>query len=249
MRALLRRGRDDAVFAVTFLTILPLPVRGGYDAATAPAWFALVGALIGGTAACVYAAAESVLGASVAAILAVAALVVLTGGLHQDGLADCADGMGVRGDVERRLQVMRDPRIGSFGALALLLWGLLLTTSLAQLSTDDAVRALVCAAAIGRWSALLHARWAPAARQDGLGLALAPSTASVVVAGLTAVTLAAAANLQSAAIVVAAGLLVAAVVSAWSRRALKGRTGDTLGATVVLAELVVILVVLALAPT
>jgi adenosylcobinamide-GDP ribazoletransferase len=248
MAAALRRTLDGAVFAITFLTILPLRPRDGHDGAVAaPAWYALVGAAIGAAAGGVFAAADPGLGPSVAAILAIGVLVVLTGGLHQDGLADCVDGMGVRGDRERRLSVMRDPAIGSFGALALLLWGLLLTMSLAQLSTSEALAALITAAAIGRWSALLHAQWSPPARRDGLGSAFTPSTLAVVVAGLTAVGVAAIADLASAGAVVFAGLLVAAAVSWWSRRSLGGRTGDTLGATVVLTEVVVVLVLLAFA--
>jgi adenosylcobinamide-GDP ribazoletransferase len=248
MAAGLRRTLDGAVFAITFLTILPLRVRDEPDAGgTAPAWYPLVGAAVGAVAGGIFAVAEPGLGASVAAIAAVGTLVVLTGGLHQDGLADCADGMGVRGNLERRLAVMRDPAIGSFGTLALVLWALLLTASLAQLSRGDAVAALVTSAAVGRWSALLHARWAPPARKDGLGSAFAPSTLAVVVAGLTAVTVAAIADVASAAAVAGTGVLVAAAISVWSRRALGGRTGDTLGAAVALTEVVVILVLLTFA--
>jgi adenosylcobinamide-GDP ribazoletransferase len=248
MAAGLRRTLDGALLAVTFLTILPLRLRGQPDdGGTAPAWYPLVGAAVGAVAGGVFAASEPSLGAPVAAIAAVGAAVVLTGGLHQDGLADCADGMGVRGDLERRLTVMRDPAIGSFGMLALLLWALLLTASLAQLSRADAVAALITSAAVGRWSALLHARWAPPARQDGLGSAFAPSTLAVVAAGLAAVAVAAIADLASAGAVAGAGVLVAAAVSLWSRRALGGRTGDTLGASVALTEVVVILVLLAFA--
>ncbi|MCW3016193.1 MAG: cobS [Solirubrobacterales bacterium] len=248
MAATLRRTVDGAVYAITFLTVVPLRVRDGHDGAgTAPAWYALVGAAIGAAAGGVFAAAKPGLGSSVAAILAVAALVVVTGGLHQDGLADCADGLGVRGDRDRRLAVMRDPATGSFGALALVLWALLLTMSLAQLETGEAIAALITAAAVGRWSALLHAQWAPPARTDGLGSAFSPSTVAVIVAGLTAVGVAAIADIASAGAVVFAGLLVAAAASWWSRRAVGGRTGDTLGATAVLTELVVVLVLLAFA--
>jgi adenosylcobinamide-GDP ribazoletransferase len=248
MAAGLRRALDGAAFAITFLTILPVPVRDEPDdGGTAPAWYPLVGAVVGAVAGGVFAAADAGVGASVAAVAAIGTLVVLTGGLHQDGLADCADGMGVRGNLERRLTVMRDPAIGSFGMLALLLWALLLTVSLAQLSRGEALAALITAAAVGRWSALLHARWAPPARRDGLGSAFSPSTPAVAVAGLTAVTVAAIADVASAVAVVGAGVLVAAAVSVWSRRALGGRTGDTLGASVALTELVVILVLLTFA--
>jgi len=238
----LRRAANGAVRAITFLTILPLPVD---DGGTAPAFHPLVGALVGAIAGGVYAAAAPALGSSVAAVLAVAALVVVTGGLHQDGLADCADGMGVRGDRERRLRVMRDPAIGTFGTLALGLWLLLITTALAHLSTRDGVAALITAAATARFAALLHARFAPPARTDGLGSAFAPSSISVVVGGVIAVLVAVACDVAAAPSAVLASLLVAAGVTAWSRRTLGGRTGDTLGATVVLTEVTVVLVSLA----
>lgn len=249
MPAALRRVANGAVLAITFLTILPLPVRDDRDdGGSAPAFHPLVGALVGALAGAAYAATAPGLGRSVAAILAVILLVVVTGGLHQDGLADCADGMGVRGDRERRLSVMRDPTIGTFGTLALVFWLLLITTGLAHLSTRDGAAALITAAATARFAALLHARWAPPARADGLGSAFAPSWISVVVGGLTAVVVAVVCDVAAGSAAVVASLLVAGGVTAWSRRTLGGRTGDTLGATVVLTEVSVVLISLVFAP-
>jgi len=246
--AALRRALDGAGLAVTFLTILPLPVRAGHDGAgSAPAWYGLVGAGIGALAGSVFAASQPLLGPSVAAVLAVLALVLVTGGLHQDGLADCADALGVRDDRERRLRVMRDPAIGSFGTLALVLWALLMVSGLAQRSPSGAVAALVTAAAIGRFAALLHARWAAPARSDGLGRSFLPSLVAVGVTGATAFLVAALLDVTAAVSALLVGLLVAAAVSAWSRRTLGGRTGDTLGATVVLTEVLVVLLLAALA--
>jgi len=116
----------------------------------AAAWFAIVGAAVGALAGALAYLAAPQLGTTVAAILAVTMLVVLTGALHADGLADCADGLGVRGDRARRLAVMRDSPIGTFGALALVLWALLLVSALAGLERGDALRALVVAAAPSR---------------------------------------------------------------------------------------------------
>lgn len=249
MRGFAGRALAAATFAITFLTVLPVgrradPARGAADA---PAWFPLVGALVGGAGAGVLALLEPLLGAVVATILGVLTMVVLTAGLHQDGLADCADGLGVRGDRARRLAVMREPQVGTYGTLALLFWGLLLVAAVAQLGTADAVVALVGAAAIGRWAALLHATWTPAARPDGLGSAFRPARGPLAVACVTVLGVLALAGPLPGAACLAAGALVAAAVSAWSRRALGGRTGDTLGATVVLAELAVCLVLLAVA--
>ena len=224
---------------------MPLPTREGRGAQYAPAWFGAVGALIGGLGAVLYAVAQPVLGASVAATLAVLGMVVVTGGLHQDGLADCADGLGVRGGVERRLAVMREPTIGTYGALALLLWGLLLTTSVASLTPRDAAWALVCSASVGRFAALLHARWAAPARRDGLGAAFHPSRPALLAAGATATAFAVLADPGWAPALIGTAGVSAAMISTWARRRLGGRTGDTLGATVVVTEALVVLVILA----
>ncbi|HEX6390348.1 MAG TPA: adenosylcobinamide-GDP ribazoletransferase [Solirubrobacteraceae bacterium] len=228
--------------AIAFLTILP--VRAG-AAPPAAAWFPLIGALIGGAAGGVAYLAEAQLGSTVAAVLAITTLAILTGALHLDGLADCADGLGARGGREARLAVMRDSATGVFGALALLLWALLLVAALAGLDREDALRALVVVAATGRWAALLHTATAPPARRDGLGAGFAASGSALAIASLSA---AAAALLVAGpgpgVAALAAAAAVAAAVSAWSRAQLGGRTGDTLGATVALTEAVAAVVLL-----
>jgi adenosylcobinamide-GDP ribazoletransferase len=244
----LRRALDAAALAISLLTILPVRPRRRHVAqlGTAAAWFPLVGALVGGLAAAMRYYGEALFGPTVASVLALTVLVGLTGALHQDGLADCADGLGVRGDRERRLDVMRDPATGVFGTLALLGWGLLLTAALAQLGDEAAARALIVAAAVARAAALLHATATPPARPDGLGAAFTPGHASIAVAGIatlaTAILVAGAAKGLAAA---AAGAAVALATTAGARRALGGRTGDTLGATVALAEVAVCLTLLA----
>lgn len=225
-------------------------MRIGADRRAAPAWYPAVGALVGALAGLVRYAADGALGAGSASVLAVVALVVLTGALHQDGLADCADGLGARGGRERRLQVMRDPSIGVYGALALLLWLLLLVSALAALERDDAVRALVVAAALGRWAALLHARLSRPARADGLGASFEVGRGAVAVASAVAVAVAVTATGPVHAIfAVASAGVVAVAVTAWARTTLGGRTGDTLGASVALTEVVVCLALLAAVAT
>jgi adenosylcobinamide-GDP ribazoletransferase len=238
-----------AALALTFLTILPLRLRGdaGPLGAAAP-WFPLVGALVGGLAGAARYVGGPVFGSAVASVLALVVLVAVTGALHQDGLADCADGLGVRGDRERRLTVMRDSAIGAFGTLALVGWALLLTTTLATLDDAEALRALVTAALVGRWAALIHAAAAPPARPDGLGATFDPTPAALAIA--TVVTVAGVVVLDGplhGLACAAAGILVALATAAWSRRTLGGRTGDTLGATVALAEVAVCLTLLAFA--
>ncbi len=93
----------------------------------------------------------------------------------------------MRGDRERRLAVMRDPATGVFGTLALLIWGLLLTTAIASLGNEDALRALVVAATIARTAALVHAAAAPPARTDGLGAGFTPGSGAIAVAAVATI--------------------------------------------------------------
>jgi adenosylcobinamide-GDP ribazoletransferase len=170
----------------------------------------------------------------------------LTGALHQDGLADCADALGVRGGRDRRLEVMRDSTVGAFGALALVLWALLLAAVLAALPRHDVVRTLVIAGALGRWAAVLHATALAPARRDGLGAAFSPGLTALVVATGAAVATVALEPLPALA-ALAAAVVVMAAVSVIARWGLGGRTGDTLGATVALTEVAVCLVLLGFA--
>jgi adenosylcobinamide-GDP ribazoletransferase len=243
------RALDGAALALAFLTVIPVRRHGeGGELGAAAAWFPLVGALVGGLAGAMRFCADPLLGAAVASILAVAVLVAVTGALHEDGLADCADGLGVHGDRERRLAVMRDPAIGVFGTLALLGWGLLLAAALAELSSGEALRALVSAAIVGRSAAILHAVVTPPARADGLGATFHVATPPAVVAGIATVAGCMLLDgLVAGLVATAAGTLVALATSAWSSTTLGGRTGDTLGATVALSEVAVCLTLLGFA--
>jgi adenosylcobinamide-GDP ribazoletransferase len=244
-----RGAARSALLAVTFLTVMPLRLtRPAGDLGAAAPWFPVVGAVLGALAGGLLLAAEPLLGVQVAATLAVVVLVAATGALHADGLADCADGLGVRGDRERRLEVMRDPATGVFGTFALIAWVLLMVGALAGLGADEALPALVLAAAVGRWSVLLHAATAPPARPDGLGAGFVVTPTAVAVAAVVPVALALALEppLHGLA-ALAAGVAVGALASVWGRRCLGGRTGDSLGATVALGELAVCLALLATA--
>ncbi|HEX4344850.1 MAG TPA: adenosylcobinamide-GDP ribazoletransferase, partial [Solirubrobacteraceae bacterium] len=246
------RPLDGAALALTFLTVIPIRPRRGVaaDLGRAAVWFPAVGALVGLLAGAVRTCSAALFGPAVASVLALVVLVAVTGALHQDGLADCADGLGVRGDRKRRLAVMRDSAIGAFGTLALLGWALLLVGALATLSDHAALRALVTAAIVGRWAALVHATATATARADGLGASFTVARAPLIVA--SAATIVAAVLIDGPVdglASVAAGAAVAGIASAWARRALGGRTGDTLGATVALAEVAVCLTLLAFATT
>ena len=243
-----RRAVAGAALALAFLTVAPLPVRERPEGiGAAAAWFPAVGALVGLVAAGVRVAADPTLGAGVAAVLATAVMVALTGALHQDGLADCADGLGVRADRARRLAVMREPSIGAFGTMALVLWALLFAAALGALPRGDAVRTLVVVGALGRWGAVLHAALAAPARPQGLGAAFRVGRASLAVATATALAAALAWSPAAGLSALGAATLATLAMTAWARRAVGGRTGDTLGATVAIVELAALLVLLGFA--
>jgi adenosylcobinamide-GDP ribazoletransferase len=246
-RGRLRTAAADAALALAFLTVVPARTHalGPRGLAGAAAFFPLVGAAVGALAGGARAAFDPLLGPTPATMLALAALVGITGALHQDGLADTADGLGVRGDRDRRLAAMRDSALGAYGVLALIAWALLMLAALQPLPVDRALAALIAAATLARWAALLHAAAAPPARAEGLGAQFHPGRAALAAATLTALaaTGLAAGPLPGLA-ALAAALAAAALSILTARRALGGRTGDTLGATVALAELLVCLTLL-----
>jgi adenosylcobinamide-GDP ribazoletransferase len=236
--------------AIAFLTILPLPLDGSREDGgwhEAPGWFALVGAAIGAVAGGVRLAGLSTFGGALASALGIAAMLVLTGALHLDGLADVADGLGARGDRDRRLAVMRDSANGTFATAAVAVWLLLTVAALAPLGGGHALRALLAAAAVGRAGALGHAKLTKPARRDGLGSGFTPSSGQLGFAALTGLAACLLAlGIRNGAIVAAVAAAVTGVGALLARRLIGGQTGDTLGATVVGVELAVLLTVRAL---
>src|SRR5579863_2577910 len=255
---------------LTLLTVFPLPDRGQAPdrgtAGAAMAWAPGVGLLLGVIAAVVLLAADHPLGLGplTAAVLAVAALALLTRGLHLDGLADLADGLGSGRPAGAALDVMRRSDIGPLGTVTVVLTLLIQVAALSQAESAGHGRgpaALIAAVVTGR----LALTWAcrrgvPAARPDGLGALVAESVRPAVPAAATVATLAAAtaAVVISAAVVgeplgwtlplaVLAGLGAAFTVQQHAVRRLGGITGDVLGALAEIATTVT-LVVAAMGP-
>ncbi|MGQ9365574.1 adenosylcobinamide-GDP ribazoletransferase [Azospirillum sp. ST 5-10] len=243
---------DDLALAVVFLTRLPLRLRRtpGDDAlGRAMGWFPLVGAAVGALGAAAYAlAAAANLPPPVAALLALGTTVWVTGALHEDGLADVADGFGGGRDRARKLEIMRDSRIGSYGALALLLVLGLRAAALAALAAPAAVAAaLVSAGACSRAVLPVLARTMPPARRDGLAATQGrPPVGSAVLAVLLAALLALAGAGAAAPVVVLAAALAAAAVGGLASRQVGGYTGDVLGSAQQAAEVAGLLVLVAL---
>jgi adenosylcobinamide-GDP ribazoletransferase len=233
--------------AASFFTRLPLDpgISGAWQLADSSWAFPLVGAGIGAVAALVFVLAELIgLGAWPAALLAVLAAIALTGGLHEDGLADTVDGFAGGPDRETKLAIMRDSRQGSFGVLAVVLSVMLRSASLATIGDVlHAPLALIAAHAISRAALPLVMLGLTPARADGLGAtAGTPRQAGVITAMLLGafVAMAALGPLRGLVALSLTGLAICA--AAWTaRRQIGGYTGDVLGAIQQVGEIVMLL--------
>lgn len=167
-----RLAREAALYlsAQQFLTRLPSPSWIGWDddrLARAAKWFPVVGLMLGCVAGAVWWGAAQVLPATIAAGLALGVLMLLTGGLHEDGLADCCDGLGGGQTRERALEIMRDSRIGAYGGLGLIVSVGLRWSALTALDPWHGFAALVIALVAGR-AAMTKMLWSGVyARKDG----------------------------------------------------------------------------------
>jgi adenosylcobinamide-GDP ribazoletransferase len=232
--------------ALAFLTRLPVPVPADPSLSRAAPFFPLVGLIVGALAAGIRAAADQVLPPLPATLLAIAAALLVTGALHEDGLADVADAVGAHTTKERRLEIMRDPRVGTYGALALILAIGLTATTVAQLDTEHAVRTLIVAHVLARWAILPVSLALPPARPGGAGALLRAGAPVVAIATVIAAALAlGGAPIAPGATALAAAAVAAALVALVLWRAVGGVTGDGYGATAKVAEVAVCLVLCA----
>jgi adenosylcobinamide-GDP ribazoletransferase len=228
--------------AVGFLTCLPVPpvAADERDVGRSVAFFPLVGLVLGGVLAVAASALEGRVPGSVAAVLLVALHAALTGGLHLDGLADTFDALGAAGaDRARRLEILRDSRIGAHGAAALVLLLLLKVTALhAVLATAPRAMLLVFPM-VGRCVAAVLVRIFPYARRDGIGAAFHGHARAGDAALAIVTTLVAVAALGGAAWSAALWAILAALLLArFAAGRLGGITGDVCGAAIELAEVV-----------
>jgi adenosylcobinamide-GDP ribazoletransferase len=242
-----RRGRyDEFAVATAFLTRIPTTAPAASGRLAEAAWaFPPVGAGIGAVAAIAFALAQFLgLGDGPAALLAVSAGILMTGALHEDGLADTADGFGGGADREAKLAIMRDSRQGSFGVLALVLSVGLRAVALAGLG--DAVHAglaLIAAHAASRAALPAAMVLLDPARTDGVGAAAGrPTTSTAVIAAAIGAVIAILA-LGPWRGVLALGFAAAAVFALGmiARRQIGGYTGDVLGAFQQIGEIVLLL--------
>jgi adenosylcobinamide-GDP ribazoletransferase len=217
---------------------MPASDRG---ARAAWAW-PLTGAFVGLVGWLVAIAGEALgLMAPAAAILTLAAMALLTGAMHEDGLADTADGLLGGRTRARRLEIMRDSRIGSFGALALILTVLMRWQALTVLLTFDQGLALIGVMALSRLPMALIMAALPHARGDGLAVLTGrPDGPCVAAAAALALVLAALTTGPLSPLLLLAALITATLVGAISAARIGGQTGDVLGAAAMLSEAVLL---------
>jgi adenosylcobinamide-GDP ribazoletransferase len=242
-----------AAAAVTFLTRVPVGravVVDGRDVARGAALFPLVGAGIGAVAGGLALALHPWLPAFLAAAIAVAGAVLLTGALHLDALADTFDAIGAE-TRERALEIMRDPRLGTFGATAIVFDVLVKVGAVAVLlDRGGALSALVAAGALSRAASAPLAATLPYPRPGGgPGSVLTGrvGTLAAMATVLIGVAIALLATGVEGLLLAGVAALVAAVLGVTYRRWLGGATGDCLGAATELSEAVVLVVAAGLA--
>lgn len=244
--------------AIRFLTLIPLPFMpamtgDNYEKtiARSTAWFPTVGLLIGGMACLIGFVLGAVWNDFARAVAVVVTIGIVTAGLHLDGLSDTFDAVMSWRPRERKLEIMKDSRIGAMGALALIAV-IALKIAFIMAAGDGWWRAVLVATVLGRWADLYGIFFFPAAREGGLGrsfrdfmrrsdFAFATGQTAALVVGISIIGVAAGGwptALLRGAIAFALVLLVAHIIFSRWVRSLGGLTGDTYGAMCEIGEVV-----------
>ena len=241
VKNLLIRELEYFFGAVRFFTRLPVPGWVGHSAEAlnhSARYFTLVGLIVGLIGALVFALTSFFFPKTLAVLLAMAATILITGAFHEDGWADMVDGFGGGWTRERTLEIMKDSRIGSYGAIALVLLLLAKFMALVELDMLLIAPALIAGHALSRLCATSVMHFLDYARDEGKAKPLATriSLGELAVAGFFGLI----ALVLLPPLSVITGVLLAAAATAWLtrkfHRRLGGYTGDCLGATQQLAE-------------
>jgi adenosylcobinamide-GDP ribazoletransferase len=250
--SLLRRRADEARLAFMLLSRLPVGRMEQAPPLAACVWaYPVVGAVVGALAGAVFSlTARAGLPPLAAGLLAIGASALLTGAMHEDGLADMADGFGGGGTRERKLEIMRDSRTGSYGVIALILALGLRAELLASLPVPGMAARLAVLGALSRALLPVAMLALPPARADGLGQAAGGRVAAgAVAAGLVLATgLALLLGVAHFVNIFAAMALAALVVGALAKRQVGGFTGDVLGAMQIFSEIAGLYILAAMIP-
>jgi adenosylcobinamide-GDP ribazoletransferase len=225
--------------ALQFLTVIPVKRRfSAKQLGRSTAYFPVVGIVIGLILAALNYLLSLVLPSGVVNALLVVSLVVLSGGLHLDGLADTCDGLAKHGTPDERRRVMHDSRVGGFGVIGIALVLLVKYVSLNSLPSSLVMFSLIIAPIISRWT-MVYAIFAyPYGRASGLGKAFKEATGWQELVIATIVTLALAAGLLKLAgvAILFAVWLLTMTIAIYLKRKFAGLTGDTYGAINEVAE-------------
>ena len=230
--------------AFGLMTTLPFRLPDDWsagDSGRASVWYPLVGLVIGALTWLAWKGSMWFFPPLVAGMLTLLAWVALTGGLHLDGLADCCDGLLASASVERRLEIMKDPHLGAFGAIGLSTVLLLKGATLATLTPATSFGILL-AASLARWC-ILHAGLLPLARPDGMGADFSSGLqhSFIYMGGVLPIGLVLVLGTRGI-LSLLAGLAAATLVLWLAKSRIGGVTGDVFGMVVEVVETVVLLV-------
>jgi adenosylcobinamide-GDP ribazoletransferase len=231
--------------AVAFMTRLPVPQKmqcGPEGLSSAAVFFPLVGLLVSAGAIILNHVFCRIVAHEVVIVIVLVFLVAVTGGFHEDALADAADGFGGGWGKDQILTIMRDSRVGSFGALAIVLAVLARFVFLNNIPPSRFDSYLVAGQVTCRWTALPLAFFLPPAReQGGQGARVAGkiTTFTLVLGTLLTVALVGVALGVKALWVMLAAVVITGVCGAYYRRRIGGVTGDCLGATNQITEVAI----------
>ena len=230
------------LLAVQFLTRLPAPRKlatNEEELGRAAAFFPLVGIIVGGATAGFYLLALRVVSVWVAIPIALVFAAFLTNGFHEDGLADTFDGLGGGWTKDRALEIMRDSRIGTYGALALIFLVLGKYVTLTEVGSELVWRWLIVAHTASRWTVLPLCIWLPYARPEGAGKLVARQVpiSALLIGTITFLLTLLLFRWRVALIAVAVTIAVMFLSGLYFKRRLGGITGDCLGAVNQMTEL------------
>lgn len=242
--------RLSLLAALQFLTRIPIRLRRAPDLAKIPPWFPPAGAIIGVLVGGIGAVAWHLTTPLVAGAIAVTAGLLITGAFHEDGLGDVADAFGGGHTVERRLEILKDSRHGTYGVAAMAASIIIRVAALASMPGPAALFATAVAAhVLARAAAVVLMAAAPLARHRGLGVDYGQSTTWRVatVAVIAGTVLSAAVVQWWVAPLLLAALVAVALTGVLARRKIGGISGDVLGAAEQVAECLVLVVAVGLA--
>lgn len=233
------------IAAFQFLTIFPTVVRRMFtsrEMGQAVAWFPLVGVALGMLLYAVHHAAQLIFPANVSAALTVFAWVIFTRAFHLDGFMDTCDGLFGGFTPERRLEIMKDSRMGAFGVAGGVL--VLLTQHAALASSLNVLPALVLSATLGRWASPLVIYSFPYAREDGLGIEMKRNVGlqKVLIAALITGIVSWFVYGWMGLVFMAGAAIVGWLVARYAMRLLPGLTGDIYGTVTIVVETLILLV-------